>query len=208
MRPGFISDLADRLSRSLPGRNAHARMSPLPHRLDELPAEDHTRASVMVLLMGDEQEMYFPLIKRNPVSAHDPHKGQVSLPGGRREESDYNMLFTALRETQEEIGVPASDIKIVGALSELYIPVSNNLVYPYIGWYEGDLDFVLQEFEVFDILRCPVRHLIKEDLYTRRKLKTSYASSIEVPGFELEDAWVWGATAMILEELRELIHTI
>jgi len=208
MHPAFITDLADRLSRSLPGKSAHARMSPLPERLNEIPADDHSVASVMILLMGEDKEMFFPLIKRNPVSKNDPHKGQVSLPGGRREESDYNMIFTALRETQEEIGIPAADIKIVGALSELYIPVSKNLVHPYIGWYQGNADFVLQETEVFDILRCPVSNLLKKDLHTEKQLETSYATSILVPGFELEDAWIWGATAMILEEFRELIHSI
>ncbi len=204
----FIDQLAIQLTNTLPGRNAHIRMAPFPGRFDELPTQDTKNAAVMILIMGESANLYFPLIKRNPISTRDPHKGQVSLPGGRQELSDYNLLFTALRETQEEIGIPADQIKIVGALSPLFIPVSNNLVHPFIGWFEGHGTFVPQISEVYDIIPCSLAQLSIGNLRAHQVINTSYATDLKVPGFNLNDHWIWGATAMILEEFNEVLEQV
>lgn len=204
----FIDRLAIQLTNGLPGRKAHIRMAPFPGRFDELPTHATKNAAVMILIMGESDQLYFPLIKRNPINTRDPHKGQVSLPGGRQEASDYNLLFTALRETQEEIGIPADQVKIVGALSPLFIPVSNNLVHPFIGWYEGHGSFIPQVTEVYDIIPCSLAQLSIGNLRAHQVINTSYATDLEVPGFNLNDHWIWGATAMIIEEFNEVLEQV
>lgn len=202
--PKFIESLAYRLTEPLPGYQAHKHVAPLPHRLLEPWAEDHSQASVMILLIESDGVVYFPLIQRQ---AHpsDPHAGQIGLPGGKMDISDPNPAFTALRETYEEIGVPSELVKIVGSLSPFYIPVSKFVVNPFIGWCTKVPNFILQESEVKSLYKCSLQHLKNPQLFSHRNLQTSYAKSIKVAGFELEDAWVWGATAMILSEFREVL---
>lgn len=203
----FIENLALRLTEPLPGSLAHADAAPLPARLREKPAEDHAEASVMILIMDGEEGPFFPLITRQ-AHPRDPHKGQVSLPGGKKDPADPNLAFTALRETQEEIGLPSRHIRIVGPLSPLYIPVSKFMVNPFIGWYDGPHDFRIEEAEVQSLLKCSLAELRNPGLYTHREMQTSYSKSIRVSGFELEGAWVWGATAMILKEFSWILQEL
>ncbi|MFN8279995.1 MAG: CoA pyrophosphatase [Saprospiraceae bacterium] len=194
-----------RLLDPLPGFQAHARLAPFPSRLKELPAPDHKVASVLLLLMQKNGETVFPLIQRNLGSEKDPHKGQIALPGGRRELTDPNLAFTALRETQEEIGIPAQEITIIGSLSPLYIPVSNNMVHPYVGWTSAESIFKTQPEEIHEVFLCGIDQLLAPDIFQERIINTSYAKDLSVPGLLLGDRWVWGATGMILSELRELL---
>ncbi|MBK7810740.1 MAG: CoA pyrophosphatase [Saprospiraceae bacterium] len=202
--PKFIESLAYRLTEPLPGYQAHKEVAPLPHRLLEPWADDHSQASVLILLIESDGDVYFPLIQRQ-THPSDPHTGQIGLPGGKMEISDPNPAFTALRETYEEIGVQSEMVKIVGSLSPLYIPVSKFVVNPFIGWCTKIPNFKLQESEVKSLYKCPLQHLQNPQLFSQRDLQTSYAKSIKVAGFALDDAWVWGATAMILSEFREVL---
>ncbi|MBK9270641.1 MAG: CoA pyrophosphatase [Saprospiraceae bacterium] len=203
----MIEDLGYRLTEPLPGYEAHQEVAPLPHLLREPMPSEHNQASVMILLMGSGNRGFFPLIKRQSHPS-DPHTDQIGLPGGKKEISDPNPAFTALRETQEEIGIPSDKIYLVGALSPIYIPVSKYLVSPFIGWCEEELEFKLQESEVKDIFRCPVTHMVQSELFSHRTLKTSYSPALKVAGFELEGTWVWGATAMILSEFRQVMTQV
>lgn len=204
----FLESLASRLLIKLPGKEAHATMMPFPSRLNEPIAADHTKAAVMILFINHENEIQFPLILRNSQSAQDPHRGQIGLPGGRFDDKDHNLAFTALRETQEEIGIPSSEIKIIGSLSPLYIPVSKNLVHPFIGMYTGELKYELQQSEIQELFHCKLNSILNPDNLTHRTINTSYAKDLSVPGFQIDERWIWGATAMILSELKQILNTI
>ncbi|MEP7196773.1 MAG: CoA pyrophosphatase [Saprospiraceae bacterium] len=204
----FLESLALRLLNKLPGSEAHLQMAPFPERLREIPAHDHSEAAVMIVLMKESDQFFFPLIQRNPSSELDPHKGQIALPGGRFEEGDHNLVFTALRETYEEIGIDNSQIKIIGSLSPLYIPVSKNLVQPYIGWCEKKPILIKQDKEIHEIFSCTLEAVLNLDNLTHKVISTSYANQLKVPGFLFGDRWVWGATAMILAEFAEILREL
>lgn len=205
----FKETLGLKLLEKLPGMNAHLKLAPFPGRLNEEPGPDHKVAAVLITLMTNEQgDIIFPLIQRNPRSEHDPHKGQIALPGGRMEDGDSNLAFTALRETEEEIGLKSSQIQIVGALTPLFIPVSQNVVHPFVGWYSGPINYVRQEEEIFEIIPCSLNSLLDEQIFKSRIINTSYASNLKVPGLQIADRWIWGATGMILTEFTEILKDI
>ncbi|MCK6693148.1 MAG: CoA pyrophosphatase [Thermoanaerobaculia bacterium] len=150
MQP-FIDMLRDRLSGPLPGRDAQYKMASL-RRLQELeftpaPPPDARVACVLNLLHLHEGRWHTILIERT-ANPRDRHSGQVSFPGGRWEENDGELANVALRETEEEIGIPAGQVQILGQLTDLYIPVSNFLVHPFVGILEGAPMFTPQPGEV------------------------------------------------------------
>ncbi len=136
------------------------------------------------------------------------HSNQVGFPGGRIEEIDKNLKHTALRETEEEIGIPIHEIKVLKRLTRLYIPPSDFWVYPYVGLVESTPVFKPQETEVEQILEVALQDLLNEESLITKKLSTSYAEEIEVPAFFLGGHVVWGATAMMLSELKDMLKTI
>jgi 8-oxo-dGTP pyrophosphatase MutT (NUDIX family) len=165
------------------------------------PTPDATAAAVLICLYQRETggELFLPLIKRRVVKG-DKHSGQISLPGGRFEESDEDYMMCALRETQEEIGVPMNKVKVLGQLSELFVYASNFNVYPFIGMLQEKVEFVPETREVQSILEVPVETLAlsssikKKDMYLREGVLK------DVPYYDVQGEVVWGATAMILSE--------
>ncbi|KKO00349.1 hypothetical protein LCGC14_0127670 [marine sediment metagenome] len=136
------------------------------------------------------------------------HSNQVGFPGGKAEKSDDGLLTTALRETHEEVGVRPNDVTLVKQISEIFIPPSNFIVQPYIGLYKNPKPFVKQDTEVELILEVPIVDFLDENKVVSKKLTTSYAKDFEVPAFELNGYIVWGATAMMLNEIKELLKQV
>ncbi len=134
------------------------------------------------------------------------HSNQVGFPGGKVEMEDENLMVTALRETYEEVGVEPKDVEIVREISEIYIPPSNFEVQPYIGLYKKPQPFVLQEDEVERSIEISLMDFLNEHNVVTRKLSTSYATEIDVPAFKLNGYIVWGATAMMLSEIKTLLN--
>lgn len=119
------------------------------------------------------------------------------------ETKDEDIWHTSLRETEEEVGIPSGTIKKIGQLSSLYIPVSNFLVYPHIGYINFIPTFKLQKSEVSKVITPPVHHLLGEGVIKYKDLKVRNDIMLEsVPHFYLDDNVIWGATAMMLNELR------
>lgn len=136
------------------------------------------------------------------------HSNQVGFPGGRVEPEDENLEETAKRETEEEIGIPRNDIRIIGSLTKVYIPPSNFWVHPFMGYLESTPVLVAQESEVESILEIDLDHFLEDSSIVNQQLNTSYAKNIEVPAFLLNDQIVWGATAMMLSELKQILLKI
>lgn len=204
----WINELGKQLRhRPLPGKEAQAKMSAMEGRFPS-PPPTVRKAGVMALFFPSQRGWALCFIQRPTINPNDPHSGQISFPGGRMEKKDLNLWDTAKRETEEEIGVSAKHIKKVGQLTSLYVPVSNYLVYPHVGYIEREPDFQLQETEVSDIITPPVKHLLDnrkikyKDMTVRRNFELK-----SVPHFYLDEYEIWGATAMMLNELREaLLH--
>lgn len=204
----FVDRLSKRLQEPLPGRIAQEIMAPKPineRRFQEDPNNPARPGGVMVLLYPDNDEIYLPLTKR-PVYA-GAHSGQVSFPGGKVEKMDRDIVHTALRETEEEIGVANDEIEIIGKLSELFIVASNFKVYPSVGVLKSKPEFIPDPREVTHVLTPSLTELRDLD---KRSTKTMHFPpySIESPYFDVEGEVVWGATAMIISELIHLVDEI
>lgn len=203
-----LDRLGDRLQRPLPGQDAQWRMAHLARR-GEFPIPDSARkAGVLAMFYPNAQgEWQLALIERVSHHPGDRHGGQISFPGGRYEDGDGTLMQTALRETREEIGVDTSDVKVLGPLTELYIPVSNYLVHPFVGILPYTPVFSPQWDEVQSVVEASLESLLQAS--TRQITDLQLSTNIllkEVPYFNVSGKVVWGATAMILNELLEVME--
>lgn len=204
----FIEQLREKLAGSLPGQEAQFKMA-FKRRAEELrlnpsPPPDAKVASVLNLLHYHEGAWRTLLIQRS-ANPRDRHSGQVSFPGGRYEESDLNLANVALRETHEEVGVSPLQVEVLGRLTELYIPVSNFVVHPFVGLLLGPPDFRPQPGEVEMILTPPLTIFSQPENLKMADLTVGQGITLkDVPYFDVEGRMVWGATAMILSEFLEL----
>ncbi|WP_321295355.1 CoA pyrophosphatase [Marinifilum fragile] len=199
----FTQQLNNELNNSLPGFDAQKIMSPSirEHALKKSDPSIARDSSVLLLFYPKDGQLYLPFIKRT--SGNTSHSGQISLPGGKYEESDANRTVTAIRETNEELGVEYKKIKILGFLTELYIPVSNFMVLPVLGYCKERPDFKLNTFEVEEVIEMPVQELLSKENISKFSF-TKNELTIHAPYFDAKGHKVWGATAMILSELREV----
>ncbi|SFU55432.1 8-oxo-dGTP pyrophosphatase MutT, NUDIX family [Pustulibacterium marinum] len=165
------------------------------------------QAGVLSLFYPDaEEETKLLLTLRHAYEG--VHSNQISFPGGKKEKEDENLKITALRETEEEVGVRPTEISVIRPLSEVYIPPSNFLVQPFLGYTLTSPMFKIQEKEVAALVEVDFEDFLDDARLFAAKMKTSYAESIEVPAFNFNDFTVWGATAMMLSEVKELFKGI
>lgn len=190
----------------LPGKTAHLRMAPRPvdaRRFNDVPMEGFRKSAVLIVIHPSDEGASFPLIKRPTYQGH--HSGQMAFPGGKMDPDDPNVIFTALREAQEEVGLDPSSVQIVGQLSELYIPNSRFLVHPVIGLLDKTPKWVPDFREVDRVLGTSFKTLVQPGIIKETKIPLASQSSLIAPYFDLHREVVWGATAMILSELIEVI---
>lgn len=131
------------------------------------------------------------------------HPGQISFPGGKIEEGESPEL-TAMREAQEEVGISPLDVELLGMLSELYIPVSGFIIFPYVGWLDYKPDFVLNEDEAEQIILFPIEDFLQKDQICYTEMDT-VRGRLKVPYYPHEGQIIWGATAMILTEFLDIL---
>ncbi|MCF6132365.1 NUDIX hydrolase [Flavobacterium wongokense] len=198
------------LNVELPATHAHAKMVP-PNREELIRNTDFTKitpkkAAVMMLFYPKKFQTHLALILRT--SYNGVHSSQIAFPGGKVELEDFDLKQTALRETHEEIGVHPNSINVIRAFTEVYIPPSNYMVYPFLGYSHEELEFVLQEDEVAGMLEFPLADFLDDGILKTNPIKTSYADTIDVPGFQVNEHFIWGATAMMLSELKETLKMV
>lgn len=194
----------------LPGEGAHNIMVP-KERLEKMKSIDMSRispkiAAVMMLFYPKAGITHLVLIVRN--SYKGVHSSQIAFPGGKYEKEDLDFEQTALRETHEEIGVHPSKIEVLKAFTQLYIPPSNFMVYPFLGVSKEEITFDPDPNEVAGIIELPLSVFLSNSILVHSEIMTSYASSVEVPAFKIEGHIVWGATAMMLSELKEVLKLV
>lgn len=195
----------------LPGEASHYKMAPKERVLELLKEggmpKNTRKAAVMALFYPDDANNTKLLcILRKTYKG--VHSNQVAFPGGKVEEEDIDLKYTALRETHEEVGVPPVDVTVIRELSKVYIPPSNFEVQPFIGLYKEPKPFTIQESEVASILEISLMDFIEEANVITKKMTTSYAAEVDVPAFELNDYVVWGATAMMMSEIKSLLKQV
>ncbi len=200
----IIERITIRIKQPLPGHAAHAHLSPRS-RLDTseyLRLNPAYKSGCVTLLVYPESDITRLLLMERTES-NDAHSGQISFPGGKREMDDQSLQETALRETFEEVGIDPSAIQIIGQLSDIYIPVSNYLVHPFVGFANSFPKTKLNPQEVKSILTPELDVFMLDDL-PRMQFK-SKVGWIEAPYYSYMDYKIWGATAMMIRELVEII---
>ncbi|HEY4799391.1 MAG TPA: CoA pyrophosphatase [Bacteroidia bacterium] len=209
----FIKKIAAELKNELPGFSAQKYMAPLGRRNpnEYIKAENPPKISAVLLLLYPEvktQSVNTVFIVR-PMNESGNHAGQISFPGGGVDETDIDLAATALRETEEEIGVKKDMISLLGALTPLYIPVSNYMVHPFVGMIDERIDFKKHPAEVADIVECGISKLFSEDSKSTVLMHLKIKNREEnVPCYRIDEKIIWGATAMMLSEFEEIVRRI
>jgi len=207
----FESLLSKVIDLPLPGIEAQKKMAPV-FRIEELKNKPENKSlvkksAVLCLFYPNENGLtHFALIERGIYKG--VHSGQISFPGGRKEEEDLSFWGTALREANEEIGVPKEVVTEVKALSTFYIPPSNFIVHPFMAISRSKPDFKPEEKEVQRIIEVPLSELLLPKNETHGLVTTSYVGQVDVPLYLLQGVQVWGATATILSEIKDVISSV
>ena len=206
----FGRDLLKKIQNAtLEGENAHQVYSP-PYRplfsYEEILAKNPKFAAVNILLYLKNNEWYFPLMVRS-TNDRDRHSGQISLPGGKKEEYDINFEETAKRETSEEMGIDIYYNRIIREMSPIYIPPSNFYVRAFVSYTKKNPQFILQETEAVELIEFPVSTLLNLSEHPEMMVLPS-SRGVEVPVINFNNYSIWGATSMILSEFSHLLKNL
>ncbi len=198
--------MREALQKPLPGADGQAPLSPEGRypadRMREIPA-DYRIGAVLILLYPRGDEPYFVLIRRSEYNG--VHSGQIALPGGTHETGE-SFQTTALRETWEEVGVPHNCISVLGELTRLYIPPSNFMVYPFVGFTATEPIFRRDWREVAEIMQVPLSVITDPHNRYEEMRDHPQLGRIRIPYMLIHGYKVWGATAMVLSEFSELLR--
>lgn len=208
----FLASVGKLKYLELSGEDSHAKMSP-PYRLEfaeknKEKIKTARKAGVMALFYPDsEQETHLVLILRNTYKG--VHSAQVGFPGGKYEDEDNNDLMqTAIRETEEEVGVAKAEFEVIKTMSPIYVPPSNFIVHPFIGISNQQLIFIKQDSEVKAIIEVKLIDFLDDSNTVTTRVPTSFNVEVDVPAFKLNGHIVWGATAMMLGEIKDLLKQV
>ncbi len=200
-----------KLPSTLPGKSAHLTMAP-DHRIatliiEQTPPLTAKESAVLVLLTPPEipgedfMDWNILLIKRP--SYPGIHSAQISFPGGKCDKEDTDMVSTACREAYEELGIESKDIKIIGPLTQLYVPPSNFIIYPLLAVSRRKLSYTPDKREVSDFFHVPLK-LLSPECIKRSRVQAPPDGWITAPSYVINGEVIWGATAMIIAELYQL----
>jgi len=205
----FFEKLKAELLLSLPGVEAHIRLAP-EMRLNDLrlgvTPDQAIESAVLIILYPFKNRLHTVVILRNEYDG--AHSGQISLPGGKSEQSDIDFQHTALREAEEEIGIKPSDMEIIGQLSLFYVRPSNFVIYPYIAYCAQRPDFYPDATEVQRIIEIDIFDEINFKKIVNKTITFKNMMQVNAPGFEVGGEFMWGATAMIFSELIHLLNNV
>lgn len=206
----FIKNLESALHLPLPGEEAQFVMAPYQRALRKtaLFANPSPKLSaVLVLIYPLQGEPHTLLMLRN--SYDGVHSGQVSFPGGGKDDIDKTLEDTALREAEEEAGIRRNNVKIIGKLTKVYIPPSKFLVQPYIGFMEERPALKPDKKEVKQLIETPLQLIVDENTIKTKTIRLGNGMLMEnTPYFDIYGNTVWGATAMMLGELKEILKQV
>lgn len=202
----FFNLLKTEIDKGLPGTEVQLQMISSDNFLKNLPrspGKDARNAAVLILLYPYNRSVYTVFMQRPDYEGI--HGGQISFPGGKAEPSDTNIIQTAIREANEETGVDPAQISVIGTLTPLFMPVSNTLVTPVIGWTEKRPVFNHHPEEVLFLFDADIRRLLDPSIVKIKPIKTG-SEMYEAKHFDYEGYVIWGATAMMLNELLNILR--
>lgn len=204
----LIKELKTELKKELPGTEVQWQMASsdrMVRNFPRVPSKDARVAAVLILLYPHNDSIYTVFMQRHNYDG--VHGGQISFPGGKKEDSDADVVQTALREAEEETGANISEISVIGTLTPLFIPVSNMIVTPVIGWTTKRPDFVHQPEEVVFLIEAELKRFLDPAIIKIKPFEIR-GEMLDVRYFDYEGNVIWGATAMILNELLTIIKRI
>lgn len=202
-----IEELKKRLKSELPGEEAHVPMSPIGRgkSSEALKNAREVRESAVAIVIFQEEESFSSVLIQRP-TYKGVHSGQVCLPGGKREDFENHLHETAIRECVEETGLNEAHLHLLGALTPVYIPVSNHHVHPYIFHHPNTPSYSPDPREVVEIIPFEIGNLLDDTKMKRTDIMIRENYTLKnIPYFDIESRIVWGATAIILHEFRELL---
>lgn len=203
-------ELKQKFQLPLSGLSSHLKMAP-PHRAKELVekkdmTQNAQKSAVLILFFHEQDVLKLVVIRRSDYVGI--HAGQIAFPGGRFDEEDVNVETTALREIEEEIGIPRMDIEIIGRLSDIYVPPSNFLISVFVGFLDKKPIYHLQKREVAEVIEISLKDLFEHGIV---KEKDFYVSSVKAatnaPYYDITNAPIWGASAMVMSELIDMLKS-
>lgn len=177
---------------NLPGVQAHLELYPTRLSSDEIIQKgvNYRLSAVLILVYLKEGIPHFILTQRHDYNGQ--HSGQISFPGGKVDPTDASTQFTALRETEEELGVSPTLIKIRGQLTDVFIPVSQFLIHPYLGTLDELPTLSPNQREVKEVIHCSVYDLLADSNLITTKIQLQNGMSLkDVPAFNLDNKIVW-----------------
>ncbi len=202
----ILQQLKKQLENHLPGSSSHIKMLP-PGRILALPADqtNYHDSAVLILLFPFQDRIQLCLIRR-PATMKN-HAGQIAFPGGKREKEDLDLVQTALREAHEEIGLDCEAVEVLGLLSTVYVQVSDFVITPVLGWTAGFPVIRIDSSEVDEVIVVSLEDIASLGNRSEREMETRTGRT-NVPGYEINGCFIWGATAMMLAELVDIYTEI
>lgn len=206
MISSFITSLKAAINKGLPGTDVQWQMASSDRMIKGFPRNagpDAKIAAVLILLYCKEGRIYTVFMQRPEYPGF--HGGQISFPGGKKEPQDDNVITTALREAFEETGIDISDVSVISVLTPLFIPVSNMLVSPVVGWMDNKPEFNHDPMEVEYLIEAALNRFLEPGIVKTIPMQLR-GEMVDVRYFAYEGNVIWGATAMMLNELLEIIR--
>ena len=204
----LLSRINQSLLKGLPGESAHSKLAP-EHRkpaseyLNEI--TDYKIGCVISLIVKNNQHEWCLVLMERMSHEKDVHANQISFPGGKQEEGDASYYDTALRELQEELGVNPEVVNLISPLSELYIPPSNFLVKPFLCYTHHELTYNPNDSEVRSLMEIPLSFFMEESNVIHGGFKSARGYDVNAPFYEYNSHKIWGATAMMIAEIVDLL---
>jgi 8-oxo-dGTP pyrophosphatase MutT (NUDIX family) len=196
-------------SEELPGLKSHLKMAPEHREVELLAMKDNEYnprlSAVLIIFFLEDNRLKMVFIRRSEYVGI--HSGQIAFPGGRYEDTDIDFRFTALREVEEEIGIKADSIEILGQLSDLYVPPSNFLMKVFVGYTNERPEYIIDTREVKEVLEFALDDFWAADVVKMKDFKAHNIDRIiKAPYYDINGAIIWGATAMVLTELLDMLN--
>ena len=210
MMDEITARLSERMNSPLPGLSAQLKMaSGLRAKAAasfKMDVKNAKVGAVLIALYPDNGVVRTVLMKRPDYDG--THSGQISFPGGKVEDIDIDIVATALREAEEEVNIKPSDVTVIGQLTELYIPPSNFLVHPVLGVLKSAPELIPDLHEVESIHIPELKYLLRDDIIDESDILLSTGYTLRTPSFKVDGHIVWGATAMMIAELKHLFEEL
>lgn len=211
-RPSFIDSLQDTLLKeALPGQPAHFKMAHAVRRADVNPDPNEIKNAAVLITLFEKSlgEWHIVFIRRGSGHEKDKHGGQIAFPGGKMEPGDKDLMYTALREAEEETAMDLTMLDVLGPLTPLYITVSKFMVHPYVAYSYKHPQLVRQQSEVEEILEFSLEDFRHTTSLTETRINLGTGIILNhVPAFVIQGKIIWGATAMIMSELLEVLDRV